>query len=50
MEWNCRRTAVPVTVLPVGAALANFDEPEAFQNPGDLTGLEDRDVAHSKRP
>ena len=50
MEWNCRRTAVRVTVLPVGAALSNFDEPEAFQNPGDLTGFEDGDVAHPMRP
>ena len=47
MEWNCGRTAVRVTVLPVRAALSNFDEPEAFQNPGDLTGFEDREVAHS---
>ena len=50
MEWNCGRTAVRVTVLPMGAALSNLDEPEAFQNPGDLTGFEDRNVAHSMPP
>ena len=50
MEWNRGRTAVRVTVLAVGAPLSNFDEPEAFQNPGDLTGFEDRNVAHSMRP
>ena len=50
--WNGNggRTAVRVTVLPMGAALSNFDELEAFQNPGDLTGFKDRDVAHSMRP
>jgi hypothetical protein len=49
--WNGTVVAaVRVTVLAVGAALSNFDEPEAFQNPGDLTGFEDRNVAHSMRP
>ena len=50
MEWNRGPTAVRVTVLAVGAPLSNFDEPEVFQNPGDLTGFEDRNVAHSMRP
>jgi hypothetical protein len=50
MEWNRGRTAVRVTVLPVGAALSNFEESEAFQNPGDLTRFEDWNVAHPMRP
>jgi hypothetical protein len=50
VKWNCGGTAVGVTVLAVRSALANFDEPETFEKPPDLAGLEDRDVTHATRP
>jgi hypothetical protein len=46
MEWNGCRTAIRVSVLTVRSALANVGEPEALQDRGDLTGFEDRYVAH----
>ncbi len=44
MKRHRGAAAVGVTVLAVGSALANLCEPHSFQNPGDLSRLEDRNV------
>jgi hypothetical protein len=50
MERDGRCTAVSVAILTVRAALANLGEAQAFQDPSDLAGLEDRNVSHAMRP
>lgn len=47
MEWNGRSPAIGVAVLPMRAALADFDKPQAFQNAADLARLKHREIAHA---
>lgn len=46
MEWNRGRTTIGVPVLSMRSSLADFEEPEPFQDPRDLPRFEDWDVAH----
>jgi hypothetical protein len=50
MEWNGGDPSVGVAELLVRPSLADLDEAESLQNRYHLPRLEDRDVAHFRRP
>jgi len=50
MKRHRRGPSICMTVLAMGSTLANLRKSQALKDPGDLSWLENRDVAHATRP
>jgi hypothetical protein len=48
MKWNRRAAAIGMTKLFVGTALTDFDEAEGFEDAGNFTRFENRNVSPKK--